>query len=340
MPKVSIIVPVYNVEPYLRRCIDSILAQSFADFELILVDDGSTDACGAICDEYVEKDERILVIHQENGGLSAARNTGIKASAGEYLLFCDSDDYVSDTWCDNLVNCISRDKKKFIFGGIHVVYHSQGNDSVQLRAPAAERKTWTVTDFFELQGKNYTGYAWNVLYDAEIVRDNNLLFSKEYIIEDLPFNLDYLNYVDIIEYSGAANYYYVQDERQTLSRKYYPDSFRKWREKYALSIAFLERRLQGDTLEEKKRIVANSYLYVFLNSLDECFDKRNPKSFFEKIKYNQAVVCSTEFQNCLSYADGGIEDKRYIWLLKQKNYPTAWVIKAIAELKQKWRILQ
>ena len=91
---ISVIVPVYKVEPYLRRCIDSILCQTYRDFELILVDDGSPDNCGAICDEYATKDSRVVVIHQENGGLSAARNAGIDASKGEYLSFVDSDDWI------------------------------------------------------------------------------------------------------------------------------------------------------------------------------------------------------------------------------------------------------
>ena len=94
MPNISIIVPIYNVEVYLRPCVDSILAQTFTDFELILVDDGSPDNCGAICDEYAVKDSRIHVIHQENGGLSAARNTGIETAKGMYLTFIDSDDLV------------------------------------------------------------------------------------------------------------------------------------------------------------------------------------------------------------------------------------------------------
>lgn len=95
---VSVIVPVYKVEPYLRRCVDSILAQTFTDFELILVDDGSPDSCGAICDEYAEKDSRVHVIHQQNGGLSSARNAGIDwafaNSASHWLTFIDSDDWI------------------------------------------------------------------------------------------------------------------------------------------------------------------------------------------------------------------------------------------------------
>ena len=95
MPLVSIIVPVYNVENYLKRCVDSILAQTFIDYELILVDDGSYDSSDKICDEYAAKFDKIYVIHQKNGGPSAARNAGMSIARGEYFLFCDSDDYVS-----------------------------------------------------------------------------------------------------------------------------------------------------------------------------------------------------------------------------------------------------
>ena len=106
MPKISIIVPVYNVEEYLRPCIDSILSQTFTDFELILVDDGSPDNCGAICDEYGLNDERVHVIHQQNAGLSAARNKGISVSAGDYICFVDSDDLISKEFCNILYKTI------------------------------------------------------------------------------------------------------------------------------------------------------------------------------------------------------------------------------------------
>ena len=94
MPKLSVIVPVYNTEKYLRECIDSILAQTFTDFELILVNDGSTDGSGAICDEYAKQDERIRVIHQENGGITVARKSGVRVARGEYVTFVDSDDWI------------------------------------------------------------------------------------------------------------------------------------------------------------------------------------------------------------------------------------------------------
>ena len=106
MPKVSIIVPIYNVEKYLRRCVDSILAQTFTDYELFLVDDGSPDGCGAICDEYAVKDARITVIHKENGGLSDARNVAIDIARGEYFSFIDSDDYVEPDMIESMYEAL------------------------------------------------------------------------------------------------------------------------------------------------------------------------------------------------------------------------------------------
>lgn len=110
MPQISVIVPVYKVEKYLHACVDSILAQTFSDFELILVDDGSPDNCGAICDEYAAKDSRVRVIHQENQGLSGARNSGIDIAEGEYITFIDSDDLVSFDYLELLHSGIMQNK--------------------------------------------------------------------------------------------------------------------------------------------------------------------------------------------------------------------------------------
>ena len=106
--KISVIVPVYNVENYLTRCVDSILSQTYKNIEILLIDDGSTDASGDICNEYCREDSRVSVVHQRNGGLASARNAGIDISTGEYLTFIDSDDYVSSYYIENLVNAIKK----------------------------------------------------------------------------------------------------------------------------------------------------------------------------------------------------------------------------------------
>lgn len=111
---VSVIVPVYNVEKYLERCINSIIQQSYNNLEIILIDDGSTDASGKICDEYKEKDDRIIVIHKENGGLSDARNAGIKIFTGEYVTFIDSDDYVSKNMVSNMLDILEKSSCRIV----------------------------------------------------------------------------------------------------------------------------------------------------------------------------------------------------------------------------------
>lgn len=104
MPKISVIVPVYNVAPYLKKCVDSIINQTFTDIEIILVDDGSTDESGTICDQYAQKDSRVKVIHKPNGGLSDARNSGLEVCSGEYIGFVDSDDWISPDMYETLIH--------------------------------------------------------------------------------------------------------------------------------------------------------------------------------------------------------------------------------------------
>lgn len=118
MSEISIIVPIYKVEPYIRRCIDSIISQTFTDFELILVDDGSPDNCPAICDEYANKDSRIVVIHKKNGGLSDARNAGIEAAVGDWIMFVDSDDYISENMAELLYNAVTEQHADIAMCGI------------------------------------------------------------------------------------------------------------------------------------------------------------------------------------------------------------------------------
>ena len=125
MCEISIIVPVYKVEKYLKKCVDSILAQTFTDFELILVDDGSPDDSGKICEEYAEKDARVRVLHKENGGLSSARNAGIEVAKGKYLGFIDSDDYIAEDMYELLYNTIIKEDADLSICGIYDVYEGK-----------------------------------------------------------------------------------------------------------------------------------------------------------------------------------------------------------------------
>ena len=131
--KVSIVIPVYNVEAYLKECVDSAIKQTYKNLEIILVDDGATDSCPEICDVYAQSDKRIKVIHRENGGLSAARNTGMDASTGEYIYFLDSDDYIELKAIEKLVNTIETEKADFVFFDGYVFYTDCEDDGESFR---------------------------------------------------------------------------------------------------------------------------------------------------------------------------------------------------------------
>lgn len=121
-PQISIIIPIYNVERYLHQCIDSILAQTFTDYELLLIDDGSTDGCPAICDEYTEKDNRIRVFHKKNNGITSARNCGIDNANGEWIMHIDSDDWVEPTYVEELYNAAINNKADIAICGFYFAY--------------------------------------------------------------------------------------------------------------------------------------------------------------------------------------------------------------------------
>lgn len=122
-PQISIIVPVYKVEPYIRRCLDSIISQTFIDWECILVDDGSPDNCGKICDEYAKKDSRIIIIHKDNGGLSSARNAALDIAKGDYIMFVDSDDWVESDFCEVAMDNLIKKKADIVVFGLNNIYY-------------------------------------------------------------------------------------------------------------------------------------------------------------------------------------------------------------------------
>lgn len=207
MPQISVIVPVYNVEPYIHRCIDSILAQTFTDFELILVDDGSPDNCGKICDEYAEKDSRIHVIHKNNGGLSAARNTGIALASGQYICFVDSDDIISRQYCEVLHGLLKNTDYDFSVCGVH--RFADGTvPSPEMAAP--QERTVDNTAFAGMQLNRETEFGvCNKLFRRELFE--KISFAEGRINEDVIFSADLLKLCQKgAVLTGQQLYYYRQ----------------------------------------------------------------------------------------------------------------------------------
>lgn len=195
MPSISIVVPVYRVERYLRKCVDSILIQTFSDFELILVDDGSPDSCGAICEEYAKKDSRILVLHKKNGGVSSARNLGLEYAAGEYVTFCDSDDWYRPDWIQSLMEPIQNHQAEIVVG--QYVRHFEDGSTQRKRGHQAGIYDLTqpekrISYLIEKLMTPQNGWeVWTRLFPMELIRREKIRFCETCgnYAEDMGFSL-------------------------------------------------------------------------------------------------------------------------------------------------------
>lgn len=230
MPAVSVIVPVYNVEKYLKRCVDSILDQTFTDFELILVDDGSTDKSGLICDEYAECDGRVKVIHKENGGVSTARNTGIDAAQGEFIMFVDSDDRIKEEMLERMLNCTGEETDLIV-------------SSIEIHWVCDQK---TRTQYFLMPDKSYYAaalmqdYSKNAfpniclcgpsckLYKHSIILQNNIKFDANLSLgEDTCFNMDYIRCCGNIVSMSECFYCYMKENENSLFTRFQNDTYRQ-----------------------------------------------------------------------------------------------------------------
>ncbi|MDC0372101.1 glycosyltransferase [Flavobacteriaceae bacterium] len=202
-PVLSIIVPIYNVEEFLEECIESILNQSFKDFELILVNDGSTDRCPEICDDYAIRDQRVIVINKINGGLSSARNAGIDAAKGSYLSFVDSDDFISSDYYEKNINYLLTHPNTNILV-LQVCYY----DNIQnIVIPNKSRKLLNKEDIINyMMSKDYVGSAWISIYKKEIF--DNLRYPEGKIFEDGFILIDIIENANHVFISDIGTYYY------------------------------------------------------------------------------------------------------------------------------------
>lgn len=221
---VSVIVPVYQVEAYLARCLDSILEQTFSDFELILVDDGTRDNCPAIMKAYAEKDSRIRLVHKENGGLSSARNAGLDAARGKYVAFVDSDDYVEKTLLQDTVRAADENGAELVIYNYRLV-----EDGIEKEPYLPIEDEIIDVDEFGLDRYFYKYWmpykhgqeAWCRLYRRDIIEDNHLRFAPndEVFAEDTLFSAMYLMHVQVIAALQKPYVYYVQRGDSLMAMK-------------------------------------------------------------------------------------------------------------------------
>ena len=219
-PLLSIIVPVYNVENYLEKCIQSILTQDYHNIELILVDDGSKDNSGAICDEFAKEDKRIVVIHKPNGGQGSARNGALDIARGEYITFVDSDDEIAmDTYKNNIQ--ILETNKDFDILQYPIVEHFGTSYAVERRIDIQQKICNTEEIFYSWlspSDRRITGYVWSKIYRREIFK--KLRFREDIVWEDRYIECDFFKSCNGIYISNIGNYFYYDREGSTVRRKH------------------------------------------------------------------------------------------------------------------------
>lgn len=212
----SIIVPVYNVEKYLNECIDSILNQTFTDFELILVDDGSKDRSGAICDEYAKTDNRVKVLHQRNAGQAVARNTGTEVAQGEYIIYLDSDDYICDRTFLSKLTKKTKNKTDVILYGYKKFFESNQTFGREIcEYPSLEGKTPEKVIALLLQTDMYVGCPWNKTVKRDFLEQNQIRFVPSMISEDSDWYLQVVTRAKTYDNISEAFVVYRQREGST-----------------------------------------------------------------------------------------------------------------------------
>ncbi len=327
MPKISVIVPVYKAEKFLRRCVQSILSQTYTDFELILVDDGSPDKSGELCDCLAKTDSRIRVIHKENGGASAARNAGLDAAAGDYVMFCDSDDTVSPKWAERLY-LAAKDGQTSAMCSYCGCMNELGKEQNLADVPCG--KAFFVNSYYRFNKCNLAGYICNSIFNRKVIEDQKLRFRNKHsegdYNEDLLFSLEYIRHVDRLVYVGYADYMY--DVREgSLSRSFDRFYFKKYEEKYRLWRDFLKE--YSSDFPEYSEDLQNTMLYHFFVSLKAEFDNRSYKRF-------KSIVLSPSVTECAVGAKGSNENPKMTELLKKRRVFALWHRYRMANIKNKF----
>ncbi len=321
-PKLSVIIPVYKVEKYLRQCLDSVVNQTFRDMEIIIIDDGSPDRCGEICDEYARKDNRIFVIHKENGGLSTARNDGIERARGEWLTFVDSDDWCDTDYYENMLKKLNGRKADVFVACKHcweftdhqVVKRTYPDEFDYLKPQEMTSLCAKVLAPFYKDEKNKDaasmGVPWDKLYRTSFIKENGLWFdtnSKAW--EDLLFNFCVFRKTKRV-IGGSCMGYHYRMVPTSITRRYNPN--RPQFNYYFLEQLYKEVGIQEDNSVIMKAMKTRSIMLILNAIRIYYFNSQNFEPYYKKA---QAIKRMKE----MPYFKEAIEAKNVLYLSRRQR---------------------
>lgn len=334
MPKVSLIVPVYKVENYINQCLDSLINQTLKDIEIILIDDGSPDNSGKICDEYSRNDHRIKVIHKENGGVSAARNDGIKEATGDYIMFLDSDDWAEENMCEVAYNAIVEKKVDMAFFTHYTnysnkeilenkmpksFYYDKKEDIEKIQLIVINDKYVKLID----NSLSYSGFTapWSKIFSRKFIQENNILYNLNVkgIFDDGLFVLECLEKANNIYFENVSLYHYrIIDS--SIMRSYNPNKIQIYNTIFDELKLFANKYKKSDMFFEVccSRAVINLTIV-----LDICFfNKLNKTPYKEKSQQIKKLLNSKDYSEAIQKTNSKFLSKKqkvYFKLFEKNN---------------------
>lgn len=298
---VSVIVPVFNAEKTLTSCVQSVLDQTYQNWELILIDDGSTDRSGQICDELqrtcMAQNRPCRVVHQQNRGVSAARNCGMELAAGEYFVCIDSDDLIEPCYLDDLVHTAEFHPE---FGHVLCGFRCTSDNRKVIYSKQEALTTVSRRDYMRLFEAVLIQSPCLALYKTNIVREHHLKMRTDLSLgEDLLFNLTYLDALGdiLIGIINKPNYIYIDEDQTSLNRKYRKNLL-SIQEMINHSLACYLGKW-NNTDDQSWRMYYNAVLYNYISALNNTFHKDNAMSLREKISFNNRLLTNDEFRTAL-----------------------------------------
>lgn len=306
-PAISIVMPVYKVEKYLAKSIESVLTQTFTDFELLLVDDCSPDNSGKICDDFARKDSRVKVTHlKENGGVANARNTVMKTATGKYLCFLDSDDYFDNNMLEVLMDSVKENPAQVVIFGLVEEYYDEKDNlkdtkKVSPQNKVIKEKQALREEVLKLEAKDLYGYPCNKMYSLEYLKKCNAVFPKMKFNEDIIFNIDFFMDAQTCNTLDFAPYHYVKHTGSTTG-SYIPTYYEDIMVKIDKLYSQLEYWNMADY--ENLEFLALRYTRYLFSALERNCDKRTRMNGKQRKEFFKNVINSERYIKLSRYLNG------------------------------------
>lgn len=306
-PLFTVVMPAYGVEKYLTKAVESIKSQTFSDWELIIVEDGSPDKTGELAEKLKETDARIKVVHHEkNQGLSEARNTGIEHASGRYIWFMDPDDTVDHNLLEQVAESLEKNRARLVVFGHLEEYYNEDGSFAYAHTIQPEERYFTDADeihnyMIRLEQETIYGYAWNKMYDLDYIRENEFRYETVRLIEDIVFNINYCNDIDSMNLLSITPYHYAKRMTGSLTTKFVPDYYPLHRRR--IEMLLKQQQYWKTDTPQHCAVLGGLYGRYILSALERNCDRQSGMNSKDRRAFCREVFHDPLFQQLLPMAE-------------------------------------